>query len=595
MVGDGSDSRLVPKALSLIAFSLAVLLLFWLLAAWYRYHPHMPWRDTLPLLRNLMPLLNEGWSPAAALSLIEPHYTAHRVLVPRLLLLADIEFFDGRSHLLFASGTLGLALIWFSFSSLAIQRLRGDFWSCLFALSLSAAVLLAPAHLWNFLNPICSSWPLSIGLSVAALYLLVSRRAQLRLPLMLLVYALATLAAFSNFLGVLVWVLLPLPLIVGREKYWYLSIIASVVFVLLYMQGINTDAEIAISIADGLPDNTEMQSYASDVRELVELNSPLAVFSKTVLSLGAPLSLGSPIVGASLVVLSLILPVAFFLAAVRRWWLREERLSQWAELCLLGCALCIGAALSTHLGRVMPYPDVIHGASPERYQSYVLVYWVFCLGLLLDYSLSTQEKFGKWLPGLTLFVFAILVIAPRPDYLREEIRSAEHAAMLYSIGESERLRTNLPDTGLLYTPEYALGFKTFFTQRSLAYRSVSPRAPVGVLLSCRQLGLRWIDGVLNESLAVLVKNPDKLQSIEVELNTWQASVTRDIVVFADGKLLARLTPVQEAGYVPLDLLYPAQTRWLGGYMGEPISQSSALDFRINTLLGLGASCRLDRT
>ena len=190
-------------------------------------------------------------------------------------------------------------------------------------------------------------------------------------------------------------------------------------------------------------------------------------------------------------------------------------------------------------------------------------------------------------------MLAILVVAPRPDYLREEIRSAEHAAMLYSIGESGSLRINLPDTGLLYTPEYALGFKTFFLQRSLAYKGVSPRPPGGVLQSCRQLGLRSIEGVPNEALAALVKNPTKLQAIVVELDTWRASLTRDIVVFADGKVLARLTPLQAASYVPLDLLNPPETRWRGGYMGKPISRFSALDLRINGLLGLGASCRLD--
>ncbi|MFK8049889.1 MAG: hypothetical protein AB8B81_15790 [Halioglobus sp.] len=592
-MGERDGARLVPSVLSLLSLSVAVLLAFSLLAAWYRYHPHMPWRDTLPLLRNLMPLLTDGWSTSAALSLIEPHYTAHRVLVPRLLLFADIEFLGGRSHLLFASGVLGLALIWLSFSSLAIQRLRGDFWSRLFAVSLSAAVLLAPAHLWNFLNPICSSWPLSIGLSVAALYLLVSRRQQLGAPLLTVVYCLALLAAFSNFLGVLVWLLLPLPLIAGREKYWYLSVIASAVFVFLYLQGIDTDAEIAISIADGHPDNSEMQTYASQVRELVALNGPMAILSKSVLSLGAPLSLGHPAIAAGLVVLSLVFPLGFLFAALRRWWLREERLSQWAELCLLGCTLCIGAALSTHLGRVMPYPDVIHGASPERYQSYVLAYWIFCLGLLMEYAISLRTNRAKWLPVLASVVLAIIVIAPRPDYLREEIRSAEHAAMLYSIGESDNLRIKLPETGLLYTAEYALGFRAFFAQRSLAYKRGSQGPAGGSLPSCKQLGLRSIAGMPNEALTALVKNPKNLRQISVELETWRAVVTRDMVVFVDGKMLTRLTPVQEASYTPIDLLKPSETQWRGGYMGKAVNLFSSADIRINGLLGFDASCRLD--
>ncbi len=593
MTGERSESKVVPMAVSLVAFVFAFLLLLWLLAAWYRYHPHMPWRDTLPLLRNLMPLLNEGWSSSAALSLIEPHYTAHRVLVPRLLLLADIEFFGGRSHVLFASGALGVALIWFSFSSLALKRLRGDFWSCLFALSLSAAVLFSPAHLWNFLNPICSSWPLSIGLSVAALYLLISRRQHISPALLLVVYLLAALAAFSNFLGVLVWLLLPLPMIAGREKYWYLSVLGSGLFVCLYVLGINTDAEIAISIADGHPDNTEMLAYASYVREMVALNGPLAIVSKSVLSLGAPLSLGSPVLASSLVLLSFVLPFSFFLRAVHRWWLCRDRLSQWAEFCLLGCALCMGAALSTYIGRVMPYPDVIHGASPERYQSYVLSYWVFCLGLLMDYSVSSQKSFVKWLPALAVGVAVVIAFAPRPDYLEEEIRSAEHAAMLYSVGESDSLRIDLPDTGLLYTPEYALGFKAFFNKRSLAYKIDSPPPPAGVLPACGELGLHLIDGVANKALAAILKNPDSLAPIAVELDSWRAFVTRDIVVYAQGKALARLSPVQRLSYTPLDLLNPAATRWLGGHMGKSLSRRSALDFRINGLLGLGASCRLD--
>lgn len=594
MTGERSESQLVSMAVSIVAVTFAFLLLLWLLAAWYRYHPHMPWRDTLPLLRNLMPLLNEGWSSSAALSLIEPHYTAHRVLVPRLLLLADIQFFGGRSHVLFASGALGVALIWFSVSSLAIKRLRGDFWSCLFALSLSAAVLFSPTHLWNFLNPICSSWPLSIGLSTAALYLLISRREHISPALLLVVYLLAALAAFSNFLGVLVWLLLPLPMIVGREKYWYLSVVGSGVFVCLYVLGINTDAEIAISIAGGHPDNNEILAYASHVREMVALNGPLAIVSKSVLALGAPLSLGSPALASSLVLLSFLLPFSFFLRAAYRWWQRRDRLSQWAELCLLGCALCMGAALSTYIGRVMPYPDVIHGASPERYQSYVLSYWVFCLGLLLDYAVSSQKSFAKWLPALAIGVAAVIAFAPRPDYLEEEIRSAEHAAMLYSVGESNSLHIDLPDTGLLYTPEYALGFKAFFDRRSLAYQIDPPSPPAGVLSPCEDLGLRLIDGVSNSALTAILKNPDSLVSIAVELDSWRAVVTRDIVVYSQGRALARLSPVQRRSYTPLDLLNPDATRWLGGYMGKSVSRGSVLDFRINGLLGLGGYCRLEQ-
>jgi hypothetical protein len=593
MAADRAVSRAVPIVLSCLAFALAASLLIWFLAAWYRYHPHMPWRDTLPLLRNLMSLINDGFSGAALMSLVEPHYTAHRVLIPRLLLLADIEFFGGRSHLLFASGALGLGLIWFSFSSLAIRRLRGDCWSCLFAVSLCAALLFFPAHLWNFLNPICSSWPLSIGLSVAALYLLISRREQVDLSLLLMVYFLAALAAFSNFLGVLVWLLLPLPLIAGREKHGYLSVLASGLFVGLYLMGINTDAEIAISITEGHPDNAQMHSYASQVRDMVAHNGPREIISKAVLSLGAPLSNGSPVFASALVVLSLILPAGFFIGAIRRLWRREERLSQWAELCLLGCALCIGAALSTHIGRVMPYPDVIHGASPERYQSYVLVYWVFCMGLLLDYAKSSQKSTGNWMPTLALAVVAILVFAPRPDYLEQEIRSVEHAGMLYAIGESRSLRVELPNTGLLYTPEYALAFKAFFTKRSLAYKIEPKSPPSGALESCESLGLLVNQGASNHDFTALVKNPERLQLISLELDTWRAIFTRDIVVFDQGKPLARLFSVHRASYSPIDLLRPSATLWQGAYIGSPISGFSSLDLRINGLLGSGLSCRLD--
>ncbi|MFT6367342.1 MAG: hypothetical protein ACJARI_002799, partial [Bacteroidia bacterium] len=76
-------------------------------------------------------------------------------------------------------------------------------------------------------------------------------------------------------------------------------------------------------------------------------------------------------------------------------------------------------------------------------------------------------------------------------------------------------------------------------------------------------------------------------------DTWRAIFTRDIVVFDQGKPLARLFSVHRASYSPIDLLRPSATLWQGAYIGSPISGFSSLDLRINGLLGSGLSCRLD--
>ena len=56
---------LIGSLSRLVLLSLAVGLIAWFALAWYRYHPHMPWKDTLPLLREMLPVFQQGFSAAA--------------------------------------------------------------------------------------------------------------------------------------------------------------------------------------------------------------------------------------------------------------------------------------------------------------------------------------------------------------------------------------------------------------------------------------------------------------------------------------------------------------------------------------------------
>ena len=139
------------------------------LLLWWRWHPQLPWRDLFVILDGLRPLLADAGTGEWLAFLVEPHYAAHRIALPRLLVAADLQYFGARNLLLYLVGWVGLLLLWLLPLRLAGHTLGGRTALWWYLAGITGLFLFSPASLWNLANGINSAWHLSLSLAVAQL------------------------------------------------------------------------------------------------------------------------------------------------------------------------------------------------------------------------------------------------------------------------------------------------------------------------------------------------------------------------------------------------------------------------------------------
>jgi len=199
--------RLLLSATGL-ALALGAFWFLWTVLLWHRLHPHLPWRDLFVILDHWLPLLEGGDLSSYWQFLIEPHYAAHRIALPRLIVVMDMTFFHGQNHLLHAGAWLGMFGCLGIYFGMARGYFQNDRIGYFFCLGVVTTLFFAPAHLWNLINAINATWHISFAFAFAAFFILLRSPGQPRLVEWSLAYGCATLAAFTTFTGVIVWLLL---------------------------------------------------------------------------------------------------------------------------------------------------------------------------------------------------------------------------------------------------------------------------------------------------------------------------------------------------------------------------------------------------
>ncbi len=552
MQSNSSLPTILAITLTLMAVVASLCWFGWTVLVWSRWHVQMPWRDVFVILDELTPLLQKGGGWAEWLALLEPHYAAHRIAVPRILVLLDVEFFGGRNRLLYAAGWLGLALTFGVFARLSRDFLREERILWVFVCAITGILLFAPAHLWNIANAINTSWHVSIAFAVLAFLVLVRGDGPPTTAAWLLAYTFAALSSLATFTGVIAWLLLPVAALAGRRRTLVVTALASVVLAWLYTRGISSDAEIAAGWDVGSPD------AASQVRETakaaIEANNPLRMAERAFLLLCWPLSGFLPLAAGLLFALSLFpLGVGWlrFLGSARP---AAEPLHPWQKLCLLVATLCLGVALAVQLGRLIEQPNYAHGPSYERYNTLVALYWIGVCGLLASVLLRL-ERWRRVGVMAAMLAAVQALLAPTGAYLQQEIESLQTAARLYAAGETPALRDEIDRKLLRFKPEYVYHFDALFRSRELAYARAPLLQPdAGRARPCSP-------GVPGLS-SIAVARAD-LAGIRATVEGRYHYLVRDILLTRGGSLYARLYPVQEGGYSPADLLRPSATAWEG--------------------------------
>ena len=568
------------RALLVVTALIALCFLVWTLLIWYRYHPHLPWRDTVLLLSTVAPVVDNGFSLESLRAWLEPHYGAHRIFLPRALVALDVAFFRGQNHLPMAAAWVCMLVIVGIFWWFARRRFIGNWEISALVLFLIVLYLFSPLHVWNLANPVNTSWHLAMTFSILAFAVLLDKSGQPGGWHWLLAYLLASLAALSTFGGVITWLLLPGIALLSRSPLTFPVLLMSVVLAALYCQNLYSDAFVHAIWSLGAPET--VAKIQQDAHAALAANTPWMIARKTVRFLTWPLSASHTWLSGMLSAASLGLLIVTWFRVVRRVLGGGARYSRWVELCLLATTLCAGIAVSTQLGRILIYPNDIHGPSQERYQTVVLMYWLSISGLILAASAALPVA-KRLLAHLACVLLALVMTAPLGGYLKEEIGSLEFAADFYLKGERAHLR-DPPDGKWISTIlQRVFRFDAFLAQRELAYRvpAIPPIEDSAGRL-CAPGKFKW-----------QVENTERpaVRTITLSLLELEAWTTREIILFHQQHLVGRLYPEHRGDYTPLALLEKQHNQWRG-LLEPPAAGSGPLQVVVKTLFGPRPVCTL---
>jgi hypothetical protein len=567
--------QLLRAGLAAIAVGTALLWFFWTLILWFRWHPHIPWRDIFVILDDLRPLLDHSDHWQDWLFFIEPHYAAHRIAIPRMLVWMDVCFFHGKGHLLYASGWLAILTIFLVYARSARDYFRLDRTAWWFCASVMLALLFAPAHLWNLLNPVNTSWHVSFALAMLAFWALIRKTQPPRATDWLLAYVLATLSALANFAGVIAWLLLPVMALHGARRTLILAAVCSLALTLLYVHGLSSDAAIATSWTFGDPE--AVAQIRETGRAALQGNTLSAMIQKTAIVLCWPLSLDHPGLAGIIFGLSIIVLAFAWMGLLLPTPGREAH--PWLKLCILIASLALGVALAIQLGRMIEQPNHPHGPSYERYNTVVAIYWSGIFGLLFRAHARLSAGANCGLMAAVL-VSLWLLLVPTGRYLKEEIISVETAAQLYTAGETPVLRGKPGKKFARFSPQYVYSFDALLESRKLAYAQ-----PLEIVDEVASLSL-----CSSEMISFSVGAVDKsgFPAIRADIHGIYALLTRDVLVSEGGHLLARLYPAHAGGYSPYELIRDTGNAWQGH-----IGSRGASDGRVQVTLKLFADFSLN--
>ncbi|MEH6582663.1 MAG: hypothetical protein V7754_12060 [Halioglobus sp.] len=566
--------------LTALALALGLFWCLWTLALWYRLHPHLPWRDLFLVLDDLLPLLQGEASWQDWRALIEPHYAAHRIAVPRLLVAIDVSFFSGQNHTLYSSAWAGLLACLTLYMTMAKDYFRGDTLSWLFCLGIVSTVFFAPAHLWNLINAINASWHITFACAFAAFFVLLKQPGKPGFLAWTVAYSFATIAAFTTFAGVILWLLLPVLALNTSRRALILTAGFSLLLTVIYTNGLSSDAEIATQWETGSAEIVD-RMHTTGV-EAIAQNTPPVIVEKAMVLLAWPFSQENPTVAFLLVGLSLLLLGYHGILFLKSQFSEKDEMSPWLKLCVLIATLCLGIALAVQLGRVIEQPNHANGPSFERYNTVVAVYWAGIFGLLL--SLLTRLPDALRLTLMTLSLLAVnLLITPNGNYLEQEILSVESAAVLFAKGETPALRDKPGKRLLRFKPEYVYSFEPFFAADKLAYLAPGEQVvPARDLENCNQ-------AVLTPTLSPAPR--PGYETVRTGIQGFYGLITRDIQLRDNDALVARLVAKHQGNYAPLALIKPDHNAW-EGLISTTDTNHLPLHVYLDTLGKLPFHCRM---
>ncbi len=229
------------RLIALFTVLAGLLLLLLNLYLWWRFHVHLPMHDTAHILPLAQEALEHGVTSIVLDDWFAMHAGAHRIAITRLLMVLDFRYFSGQNHLIFASAWLSMLALLLLYAAAFRRSYREARVLWIFVVGLILVSLNSPTQFWNIINPINSSWYVVFTSSALAIWLIANKPAAPTFVTIAAAYLLATIGAFSNFAGVLVWLLLPVLIAVRSIRVGMFTALFSVLITWLYLSGVALD------------------------------------------------------------------------------------------------------------------------------------------------------------------------------------------------------------------------------------------------------------------------------------------------------------------------------------------------------------------
>jgi hypothetical protein len=180
---------------------------------------------------------------------------------------------------------------------------------------------------------------------------------------MLLACLLAALAAFSNFVGVVACLILPVVALHQRSRLSVLVLVFFLALVSLFFYGIESGAPAG---------TTAMGKLGGQLASLHQWPILVQEIATSVgLHLGAPVSASHPVVASIAVLGSVFLLGYLWLLMLYNWSSGQEPGPRSIEFCLVMATICLGLSCAIPLAR-----DALNDPLSDRYQTTTVIYWL---------------------------------------------------------------------------------------------------------------------------------------------------------------------------------------------------------------------------
>lgn len=370
------DTKLYNQFIAVLSVLLGVLAVGTCLFLWYRLHMNIPERDTIPMIPLIRPTVEGGLTSVSFSDWIHPHFSSHRIALIRLLMAADFNFGHGLNYFFYSASFASVIVVVLIYGYAQRTSSIESGISPIFYMGFLLLIAFSPTQIWNFIQPIGTSWFLVNVLMTAGVWCLIVNRRELTPGMACLGFIFCALGTLANFSAVVSLIMLPGIVFLRCRKLAAPMFVLCAAWIVLYMQDIHRPIAIIQQSAE------YMAQVAADIESkgliLYYLDKAYQPILATLTFLSAPFSAGGTLLSSLIALASVFYLAYLWIQLFPRGQFSLGSEDRWFLLCLFMATTCAGIAIVIYFGRQgFPYLP-----QPPRYRTVVVFYWLNICSLL---------------------------------------------------------------------------------------------------------------------------------------------------------------------------------------------------------------------